>query len=318
VNGKDEIMKLHERFSTLSPIYSGGLTNHLPMVITALRLLDVDEAAIEKFSEEYVSSKNIVDLTSSGIENDPFNDEYVILTNTFMNEINQKSVEKVVATVLNENKYSLHSGLFHGIIRLAYAYLEGNDLLIAQALAYFVMIAQDLKLNGTPTESVQDSFEDLVEIRKRINIDVMGTTNKMTILLDNQDVIEKLFYPYNILKDKEAALRFFIDYYNKSQDFYMLHVITGYHALHILDQFLEEKEEAYNNFFMQAIIVMLIHPHTEYTNPKVELESFASLTKKVPQLTDSHDVKLFFTLAYFYERYQMDDLLISANLIFNS
>jgi len=63
---------------------------------------------------------------------------------------------------------------------------------------------------------------------------------------------------------------------------------------------------------------MLINPHNQYTKNKIEMESFVSLTKKVPQLKDSHDIKLFYTLVYFYERYEMDDLLISGNLIFNS
>ena len=52
-------MKLHERFSTLSPIYSGELTNHMPMLITALRLLSVEDSEIEVIAEDYLEHKNM-------------------------------------------------------------------------------------------------------------------------------------------------------------------------------------------------------------------------------------------------------------------
>lgn len=316
MKGKDEIMKLQERFSALSPIYSGGLTNHLPMMITALRLLDVEEQEIERISENYVNQKNIVDLSNSGIENDAFNDEYIRLTNFYMNEISHKSVESILQKTLNELQFSLHSGLFHGMIRVAYGYLEGEDLLVAQGLAYFSLIADELCLEGEVVEDLNSSFEQLLDFRKGLKLKDNGTMNKMSALLGNTDIVNSLFIPVDILNHKEKALELFVDYYNKTKDFYILHVITGFHALHVLSQFFNEEEQVYNNFFRQALVVLLMNPHDQYKDVTIELESFPALTKRIPTLTDAHDIKLFFSLAYFYERYQMDSLLLAANLIF--
>jgi len=310
-------MKLHERFSTLSPIYSGGLTNHLPMVITALRLLGVEDSKIEVISEEYVEHKNIVDLSNSGIDNDSFSDEYIRLTNFFLSEIKYKSVETVLTTMLNNNKYALNSGLFHGLIRIAYGYMENDDLLIAQALAYFELIKQDLKLEGIPVEDIYQSFEKLVGVRKELDVNDKSFGEKMEAVQKNKTIQENLFYPIDLVKHKEVAVEFFVKYFNKTEDFFILHVITGYHALHILSQFFDNEEEVFQNFFMQSQIVMLGNGHDnheEYT----EKRNFKELNKQTSTLRDAHDIKLFLSLCYFYERYEIEELKIAANLIFTT
>lgn len=308
-------MKLQERFSTLSPIYSGGLTNHLPMVITALRLLGVEDEVVEEIAEKYVGDKSIVDLSNSGIENDAFNDEYVRLSNFFLGEIQDKSVEVVLKSTLSENQYSLQSGLFHGLIRIAYAYLENNDLLIAQGLAYFELIKEELRLKGKAAEDVKSSFKTLIEARQGLNLDEMYTMQKINALLEKEEIADNLFYFNDFIKHKEQAVSFFVDYYNKTKDFYILHVITGYHALHVLSQFFTNEEEVFQNFFMQSLVVMLINTHDNYLEP-TETANFKELNKKTPELTDAHDIKLFFSLCYFYERYEIEELKIAARLIF--
>ena len=310
-----EIMKLHERFSTLSPIYSGELTNHMPMLITALRLLSVEDSEIEVIAEDYLEHKNIVDLSNSGIENDAFNDEYIRLTNYFLGEINQSNVEAVLKTMLNKNRFSLNSGLFHGLIRIAYGYMENNDLLIAQGLAYFELIKQEMILNGKPVEDIYKAFESLVEVRKKMDINDKSFGEKMEAIQKDGIIQESLFYPVNLIKHKEQAVKFFVQYFNLTEDFFILHVITGYHALHILSQFFDNEEEVFENFFMQASIVMLGNAHNNYEE-YTEKGNFVELNKKTPTLRDAHDIKLFLSLCYFYERYEIEELKIAANLIF--
>lgn len=312
-----ENMKLHERYSTLSPIYSGGLTNHLPMMITALRLLDVEENRIEMISKEYVENKNIVDLSNTLIENDPFSDEYIRLTNYYLQEFKHHGIEQTMHLVLNGNRYSLHSGLFHGMIRIAYAYLENDELLIAQGLAYFDMIKQELKLQGNISTDIFKDFKKLVAIRKaEVRITKDGTTNKLNTLLECEAVTSHLFYSEDAVKYKDQALQLFVEYFNKTKDFYILHAITGYHALHILSQFFDNEEEVFQNFFMQGLLIMLIHPHDSYLEPVEEKYGFVHLAQQVPNLRDAHDIKLFYSLAYFYERYDVEGIKNAINLVF--
>ena len=310
-------MKLHQRFSTLSPIYDGGLTNHLPMMITALKLLDVEEQDIELIAEEYVGSKNLLDLSHSGIENDIYNDEYIRLTNFFLNEMKRIGISDTVSEVLNANSYALHSALFHGIIRLAYALLEYDELLIAQSLAYFELSKEDMKMEGTRKEDITEAFRELTEIRKNeIELSTYSSMSRFSEVMDNANIVDNMFYPYDILHNKDKVLKLFVDYYNKTHNFYILHVITGYHALHILSQYFENEEEAYNNYFMQAVVFMLLSDHQEYFTSTNQNE-FSYLSNKVPYLRDAHDIKFFFSLSYFYELYEVEELKIAAQSIFN-
>jgi hypothetical protein len=310
-------MKLNERFSSLSPIYDGGLTNHLPMMITALKLLDVNEEDIELIATEYYESKNLLDLSDTLIENDPYNTEYIRLTNYFLSEINQSTMDDTIHTFLNENEFSLHSGLYHGLIRLAYAYLESNDLLVAQALAYFTLIKSSLILKGTPSKDINTSFEELVEIRREnVTFEKQYTMEKLEELISNKSIIDNLFFPKDFLNNKHKALELFVDFYNKTQDFYILHVITGYHALHILSQHFDHQEKVFDNFFMQSVLFMLFNEHKEYTTV-LDQNEFPYFVKHVPMLRDAHDIKLFYSLSYFYERYEYEPLKKSAQKLFN-
>jgi hypothetical protein len=43
---------------------------------------------------------------------------------------------------------------------------------------------------------------------------------------------------------------------------------------------------------------------------------FYNMVKNVALLDDPHDIKLFYSLAYFYERYEIEDLKKAAHYIF--
>lgn len=310
-------MSVHDIYSSLSPIYRGGLTNHLPMMITALTYLDVEEETIKQIAKEYVEEKGIFDLNEDIVKT-AFDEEYVKITNFYLHEIQSSSIENIIHIFLNKHRYSLHSGLFHGLIRLAYAYMEESELLVAQALSYFEMILQDSKLvgEGVKKDQLGVRMETLIEHRRQgVFFAQKGSMNKYQTLQKEEFIREHLFFPIDILKSKTEILELFLEMYNKTNDFYILHVLTGYHALHILSQFFIEEVSVWRNFFMQALIIILFTDHDEYVENDLKGEFF-ELVKGVKDLRDAHDIKLFFSLVYFYDKYNLDELKISASRLF--
>jgi hypothetical protein len=311
-------MKILERYSTLSPIYQGGLTNHLSMMVTALRLLDVDEETVDLIAEQYTKEKGIFDLSDNTLPKNDFTDKYISLSNHYLDLINKSNPERVIQVFMYDHSNSISSGLFHGIIRLSYAYISNDYLQIAQALSYFDLISGERTLIGEQVQvsELKNRFKSLVEYRKMgMKFANPETYLKFNALYDEDFIRNNLFYPENILKNKSKILDFFIDEYNKTEDFYILHVITGFHALHILEQFIHNLEQTYNNFFMESLIFMLINDHINYKKVGSQME-FYDLVKKVHMLRDAHDIKFFYTLAFFNEKYDNDKLKFAATNIF--
>lgn len=300
-------MKLQDRYSSLSPIYNEYLTNHLPMMITALRELGVDDRDIEYISEQYIEERNILDLHNEMLISE-FEKEYIRLSNFFLKQIDESSVDDVIRDVLNKNISSLHSALNHGIIRLSYAYVDGSPLLIAQALAYFDLVKNENHFRGDSVdiEQIDEMFQTLVNDRKElITLETNNTSSKYQTLYTQFK--DSLFVPREILKYKSQILQFFLEYYNKTKDFYMLHVITGYHAMHVLAEFFDNQHEAYEQYFYNALLFMLFNDHNRYVIPNDEGDFDVNL-KEVRFFTDAHEIKLFHSLYYFYQLYGLDDL----------
>ncbi len=310
-------MNVHQMYSSLSPVYGGGLTNHLPMMITALKYLEVEDHMIKEISKTYVDTRGIFDLNGDLVKSN-YDEEYIKISNFYLTEINKSSIEVVVKTFLNKHRFGLHSALFHGLIRLAYAYMEYDELLVAQALSYFELSYKDGKLvgEGITYSKMNERFDRLVEYRKKgIHFQSRSTMSKYQEVLGEDFIRTNLFYPVDILRHKDAMLRLFLDQYIKTNDFYMLHVLTGFHALHILSQFFIEEVQVYRNFFMQSTVFLLLNDYETLMEDRTYGE-FYDLVHGVRNLEDAHDIKFFFSLVYFYDKYEMDDLKIPAYRLF--
>lgn len=313
-------MKILEQYSALSPIYQNGLTNHLPMMVVALRLLDVSEEDVATIVEQYVDERGIFVIGDKNTPYSKFDEDYVIKTNHYLDLINKTNIDEQVKEFLSTRQKAIGSGLFHGLLRLSYAYMTYLPLQVAQALAYFDLIAGDLFVIGEEVEvdDIGKRFTSLAEYRsKAVSFSKSSTTFKVNKLLKEDFIRGNLFYPKDIYRHKGKVLDFLATEYLKSNDFYMLHAITGFQALQVLEQFFDKKDEVYQQFFMNAILYMLIYNHKRYKTFEMEMDFF-DLYKKTQLLRDAHDIKLFFSLSFLYERYENDKLKKLATRIFKT
>jgi hypothetical protein len=156
-------MDLYRRYEALSPIYQGGLTNHLPMVLNALRELGIDDDIIISKLDAYRDSKGLYDLTDSNVPIDSFNQTYINRTGFYLGELNHKGEDIVIGEFINANKFGISSVLFHGLIRLAYAKKVHHPLMIAQSLAYFEITSEkvEIKAHYESSEEFTKSYKNL-------------------------------------------------------------------------------------------------------------------------------------------------------------
>lgn len=309
-------MNLLNRFSSLSPVYQSGLTNHLPMMITALKEMNVFNLDIQTISEAYVESKGISDLHNSLSIKSEFEQKYISSTNTYINMINKNGVELIVGVFLSEFKYSLASGLFHGLIRLYYSLLTEDELQIAQALAFFHLMINDIKLQGEYSESITP-FDKLLKYRMNEKIAFRNSSSmeKFDSLLDNLFIKENIFKLKDISSKEAELVELFTGEYLKTRDFYILHIITGFQALHSLKSYFINYDDVLNNFFLQAQIFMLLNDRSiEYVEyPVQEIDEIIS---EVAFMKDAHDIKLFYSCYQLSKEFNSDNLKkIAAHIV---
>jgi hypothetical protein len=289
-------MNFLNKYKGLSPSYDGGLTNHLPMVITALKQMNVAENDIDNFISNYLNEKDIPYLHQKQYPISDFDESYINKTNLYLDELTVKKRDTVLKEFFKIAKYSLSSGLFHGLIRLYYAVLEDNDTLIAQALAYFELLSNKIILKGT-YKSDTLHFETLLNIKKTstFTFKTYGSMSKLNELIEKKEIISSIFSLNNITSKEDQLLDLFLTQYLKTRDFYILHVITGFHALIELKQFIDDYQEVLEQYFYVAQLFMLMNEYEE-TYPNPVSSNLEELKKMAFELTDAHDIKLFFTI----------------------
>lgn len=312
-------MNLYEKFEVYSPIYKGGLTNHLPMVITALINLEVNDENILNFAENYIDHTGIYELTDPTVPKTEFEQEYINKTNHYQYLINKKGVDVVLGEFLSKHAINAASGLFHGIIRLAYAVTSKNELYISQALSYYELISQKTQTKGNPVpaNTLQDAFDILRVTRSSLDHEFKSnrTMEKFAEIRDQEGIKGRLSYPTNAQFALNEMLDLFAKEYLRTSDFYILHVITGFEALLQLEEFIVNFNDVLVQFYLDSQLMMLL------TNSVNEIElvenpsDFESLKYRITELTDAHDIKLFFSLYNLNKRFDNSLLIHIANKI---
>jgi hypothetical protein len=289
-------MKLYRRYEALSPIYQGGLTNHLPMMMIALLKLGLKEDIIIDKCDQYKQEKGVLDLTEVSTPVTEFEQAYVHLTSTYLGEINHKGIDIIIGEFIQKHQHMVVSGLFHGLIRLAYAKEVGDPLLIAQALAYFDCISGEVKVN---TKKVDRSiafawFDDL----RTTFLEDIDSLEKHSTYERLQEIIHHPLIDGNIGKvqniRRNDLLSFVLTYYLDTKSFYVLHLITGLEALFELEEYFTHFQDVLDDFFVFAQLFILFDKRQEVV---VSDKTVEDVIKQVELMNNAHDIKLLYSLS---------------------
>jgi hypothetical protein len=311
-------MNLYSRYEALSPIYQGGLTNHLPMMLVVLEKWGVPEKDIETLLDRYHTDKGVYNLTNTALPITHFEDDYIHLTSHYLHEFRISSVQEVVTTFLSKHKDCFPSSLFHGLIRLYYSLQTDLELQIAQALAHFDLVASDYKIKGKKVDKNQVFYyidkarDDFVKLGITLRAD--STTEKYIELVSNESVRKLIVECEKEPVTQAQVLDLLVTRYLETEDFYILHLITGFHALLGLDKYNNNEQYTLQQFFMNAQIYLLLNPNRKViNNPK--LLSKDELYDNRFYLTNAHDMKLFNSVLELMDQFKNEKLLIIANRV---
>ena len=312
-------MSLYTKYEALSPIHSGGLTNHLPMLLNVLQRFNVSDALIEQILDQYRDEHAIFDLTLPNTPRDEFDDAYVISTGHYLSEINRDGIELAVSNFLEAHVLSIPSGLFHGVIRLMFAVLTDEAMQIAQAMAYFDLVSSSYELTGQLTSSLdlKSKLETnrLLLHESNFKFSTDYTDTKFNELKELPIVKDNLLMFENGALTKEEILDIILNRYLETDNFYILHLITGFEAIDALKNFNYNFVYTLKQFFLVSQVFMLFTTRKDKFT-KDHTHSFEYIRNHIVKLEDPHDVKLIYSVYTLSKKYNNDKLLTIANKVF--
>lgn len=265
-----------------SPVYNGGLTNHLPMMLESMRRLGFSNRRIYEVKKRYVESKNLEDAEKSSFGRE-FLRKREEHSNTDFHEF------------LSDKKYVIASGLFHHFIRLYFSL--GNNEEMKSALSFFEMIQTEVILDFPLSNNAEKSLKKLSEARAKteINFPHTGTMNKFNVLLNSP--ISKYFHSIDKVVVSDL-LELFLTMFEETRSFYVLHVLTGFQAVLGLSEYID-LDDYLMEFYKYAQIFYVIGD--DFTQSFEGTMTIQEGVSNAEVLQDAHDIKLLYSLTKLWE-----------------
>lgn len=224
-----------------------GFSDHLPMAVTALRGLRVDEEKVENFAAGYVKnlkkrrhSKKAIDATHLSARLGDAS-VYPSALNYFVSAIENDGRAAVLAQRLPELTNAVTTAAFHGVIRTAYGLIADENLEIAAGLAYWWANAEPIVYGsniGAASDNPDTLIDDLAAVirenRKKIKLDQPTISARLAAVAAHPGL--------GALLGRSAAADVSFDdiamvalrIYLASPDLTTLHCVTGAHAVRII------------------------------------------------------------------------------------
>jgi|GEM_PF-2642356 len=133
--------KLYERLSSLTPLLQGKEVNYLPMMVGALKDQELDDEMIEVIIESYMNKIPVGDLGENMYPKSIFDEYYIHKTNFYLGQLKKKPFEDLFHELMKENHDLGTTYEFAGILRIFYAVKSEDELMLAEALAFFDLSA---------------------------------------------------------------------------------------------------------------------------------------------------------------------------------
>lgn len=305
-----------ERYSP----YMRNLVNHLPMGQLALYKLINNVEYVKEYSEDYVERiqinpvKDLYQKSDSLEETLGVRDSYEAALDIIKKKIDHENIHSMIDDILNRYSLGMSSGLFHTLIRLAYA-VEGYDIdkdfidEVARALAYYITGYRQAdrfhrQISRSQVIEEMTSLEENLHIKKILDsYDSLG--QRMKALYNSDKYLKKAFV---IEGDGEEKIRGLLDLliptYRNSKNIVVLHCITGLHALIVLKDYFKDFEEAIDIFTSCVITHLSVVDNLKFENAfsNHTEQSWDCLKFKAAQSSDVHAIKLS------YSSYELDKL----------
>lgn len=306
--------------------YMRNLVNHLPMGQLALYKLTDSLEYVESYSRDY----SIKTKTSLVKENYPKIDSldeavgqrdlYESALDIIKRDINHDNIHTCIRDILKIYDLGMSSGLFHTLIRLAYAvegYRIDKDLIdeVARSLAYYITAYRESSLFHREILS-----SELARTMKQINnsqdikdlLDIHDSLGQRMKALYNDDKYLKWAF---IIKGSEeekirGLLELLVPTYLGSKNILVLHCITGLHALIVLRDYFDNFSRAIDILTSSIITHLIATENLKFDEvfPNHTELSWDCLIFKGAQSPDVHAIKLTYSAYELYKLYPIAEL----------
>ncbi|WP_407332187.1 questin oxidase family protein [Enterovibrio sp. 27052020O] len=309
-----ELIKRGHRFG---PTFGARLSNHLPMALSAMQRLG---ASTEQLNAEYQRASGHLDplgdalgISSPMLGKKAHNADFVKYYRAMLGEI---GTEQTLKTILPTLLAGISAGAFHGVIRLAYAVELDNIDELSHALAYW-------SSGYTPLGAL--SFQQNLNAEDDLNHALSlfhDQTYQEGIIIDH--VEELITLPtYQVIASQpnslslEEVARIVLSHYSASNDFTLLHGVTGFQALISLFPFIENQNLALHYYWQAYVAASCTAVYREpyhYQDHQPCLEGIVDVShwfQLALETDDDHTIKLTYSCARLYDHLHLDEALFA-------
>jgi hypothetical protein len=295
----------------LSPEYRGQLTSHLPMALHALSSLGADSARLHAFFWSYARRLPEGRVVAAGAPAADWAhlrgtaDGFPALLATMNALVARDGVDETLRRVVPDLLPGVAAAAFHGVIRTAHAVESGHPGEIAAALAYWAWRFQPLTPPAASSRAVP--FEAWAE--ELVRAAPAAAAEGSLIAFRMERVTRGVIYerlagalvdasslPEALARFAQLAARCYI----ATENFTVLHLVTGLRALRVLSAWLPPDEatagalqrvlsHAFTAAFLSAGAVLSAEP------PVARLQTWPEVIAAAIGSDDDHTIKLVHT-----------------------
>ncbi len=273
-----------------APEYGGGMSNHLPMALTALHRLGADAGRLGEFASVY--ARRLEPAAPSGVT--PRFSGLPMLANRW-------------PALLP----GIGGAAFHGLIRTAYAVESGHVGEMAAALAYWSTRCAPLpaplpKLGERTVEDWLAQIEDRLAGWTSDKRSIFGRMLEAARLTAFSGAADGLNLAPDTLQRLSAAAA---DRYLQTRNFTVLHLITSCHALRVLLPWINEPETALRWYALAYAAGWVASGAQPSVASRIESRPWVDVSARAIGSADDHVIKLVYTCReeaahYADDRYQ--------------
>lgn len=275
--------------------YDGGLSNHLPMALTALHALGADDARLAAYAERYAARLRPAPAPGGWVAGaawaSRFGDAaaYPAYRELFMQWLQHERPETLLPQVLPQLMRGCGAAAFHAMIRTAYGVAARHLGEVADGLAYWASAWQPLGdfAAGPADESDPEVLLRLLQAsrsHKRLISERIAEAARDARLAA---VVARLAIDEKTLPQLARLAAFA---YAGSGNFTVLHLLTSAHALRLLLPFCEEPLAAVR-WYWQAYATAVVAAAIQ-RRPEPWLYPWEQIVEAALASDDEHVIKL--------------------------
>ena len=312
------------------PEYKGGLSNHLPMVLTALHGLGASHGRQAQFFGQY--SLRLERAPSHKLRNQPLpenewelrgrTDAYHQLQGHFEAAIKREGIDVTLRRSLPYLMPGCGAAAWHGLLRTAYALISRHDGELASGLAYWTSRHLDLGSTsyGGTTNDVPGTLLSLRSHMLDLDSDHGLIYLRMQSVATNKNFSEEVAKLRVETVTLAALAEYALELYLQTRDFVVLHLVTSCHAMRLILPFCDNPIEAMHHYwksFAAGVIASGVELEQERL-PIAASGTWQDAIEVARRSDDDHLIKIVFTLSRENDHYQDVRYLQAALLATNN